>query len=131
MLLVKTYVAPSPIHGLGLFAAESIPKDTRIWEFHPAFDRFIAPEEFESLPPPAQAFLQVYAYPWPKGGDILLFSADNGRFSNHSDDANTVEREPYAYAARDIRAGEEITSDYRRLGIGLAGSPSRPPGGRP
>lgn len=117
MLLVKTYVAPSSIHGLGLFAAEPIRKGTRIWAFDPVFDRFITREEFEKLPPAAQQFLRIYAYPWPKDGDTLLFSADNGHFSNHSDDANTYEEEPYAYAARDIAVGEEITSNYRRLGI--------------
>src|SRR3546814_18826761 len=86
MLLVKTYVAPSRIHGLGLFAAERIPRGARIWEFNPVMDRFVSREEFESLPPAAREFLRVYAYPWPKGGDTLLFSADNGHFSNRSEE---------------------------------------------
>jgi hypothetical protein len=33
MLLVKTTIAPSPIHGIGLFADQFIPQGTRIWEF--------------------------------------------------------------------------------------------------
>lgn len=121
MLLVKTYVAPSRIHGLGLFAAERIPKGTRIWEFNPVFDRFITKAEFDALPQAARDFLRIYAYAWPKDGDTLLFSADNGHFSNHSDDANTIEEEPYAIAARDILPGEEITSNYGRLGIKMEG----------
>ena len=33
MLLVKTYLDRSPIHGLGVYAAERIRKGTKIWRF--------------------------------------------------------------------------------------------------
>ena len=39
MLLVKTYLDRSPIHGLGVFAAEFIRKGTRVWRFVESFDR--------------------------------------------------------------------------------------------
>src|SRR3546814_8649881 len=64
----------------------ALPIWARIWEFNPVMDRFVSREEFESLPPAAREFLRVYAYPWPKGGDTLLFSADNGHFSNRSEE---------------------------------------------
>ncbi len=32
MLRVRTYLAPSPIEGIGLFAAEPIPRGTLIWK---------------------------------------------------------------------------------------------------
>jgi len=38
MILVRTYLAPSSIDGLGLFAAEDIPKGTITWEFYSEID---------------------------------------------------------------------------------------------
>ena len=38
MLLVKTKLNISPIHGIGLFAVEFIPAKTIVWKFHPAID---------------------------------------------------------------------------------------------
>lgn len=34
MLLVETYIGPSDIHGIGLFAAKKIKKGTSIWEYN-------------------------------------------------------------------------------------------------
>ena len=33
MLTVKTYLAPSALHGIGLFTAESIPANTTVWQY--------------------------------------------------------------------------------------------------
>jgi uncharacterized protein len=33
MMLVETRLAPSAIHGIGLFAVRSIPQGTAVWEF--------------------------------------------------------------------------------------------------
>ena len=40
MLLVKTYLDKSRIHGLGVFAAQPICKGAKIWRFVYGFDRF-------------------------------------------------------------------------------------------
>lgn len=34
MILVPTRIAPSPIHGLGLFATQVIWEGTVVWEYH-------------------------------------------------------------------------------------------------
>ena len=39
MLVVKTYINKSKIHGFGLFAGENIKKGTVIWKFNPVIDR--------------------------------------------------------------------------------------------
>ena len=39
MLHVMTYVAPSSIHGLGVFATIPIAKGTLLWTFEEYFDR--------------------------------------------------------------------------------------------
>ena len=38
MLLVKTYLDKSLIHGVGVFADEFIKKGTLMWEFNPLID---------------------------------------------------------------------------------------------
>ena len=116
-MLVKTKIAQSPIDGLGLFAAEFIPKGTRTWEFTPGFDHEFTPAQMKALPQSAQDFLHTYSYISPKTGNYIL-PADDERFTNHSDNPSTgvVENpdgEDFDIAARDIHPGEEITADYR------------------
>ena len=40
MLLVKTYLDKSSIHGVGVFAGETIRKDQKIWRLVYGLDRF-------------------------------------------------------------------------------------------
>jgi SET domain-containing protein len=49
MILVPTYVGPSEIEGVGVFAAAPIPKGTQIWLLDEAFDRVLTEEEIEAL----------------------------------------------------------------------------------
>ncbi len=41
MLLIKTKLDLSKIHGIGLFAGEDIPKGTIIWRFNSLIDIYI------------------------------------------------------------------------------------------
>ncbi len=114
MLLVKTHIASSPLHGIGLFADERIAKGTKIWRFEPGFDVQISKEEYESLPEVSQKFLLHYAH---LDENVFVLGSDNGRFMNHSDNPNTVGVESAdgygeTLAARNILPGEEITGDY-------------------
>jgi len=45
MLLIKTYLDKSPIHGIGVFAGEFIKKGTQVWEFNPLIDIILTPEQ--------------------------------------------------------------------------------------
>lgn len=112
MLLVKTYLDKSKIHGLGVFAGEFIRKGARVWCFAEGFDRIYTPVEFAGLPKPAKDFIRHHGY--KVDGEILL-TADHDHHINHSEDANTVWRAGFIIARRDIRKGEEITNDYRML----------------
>jgi hypothetical protein len=112
MLLVKTYLDKSPIHGLGVFAGQFIRKGTKIWRFVEGFDRFYSPKQFAKLPKPARDFIKQHGY--RVDGEILL-TADNDHHMNHSDAPNTYLRNGYAIARRTIRKGEEITNDYREF----------------
>jgi SET domain-containing protein len=112
MLLVKTYLAKSRIHGLGVFAAEFISKDTKIWRFVEGFDRCYSLKQFAKLPKEAKEFIHHHGY---RVDGEILFTVDNDRHMNHSDQPNTYLRNGYAIARRDIRKGVEITNDYREF----------------
>lgn len=112
MLLVKTYLDKSPIHGLGVFAGEFIPKGTKIWRYVEGFDHAYSPKQFARLPKPAREFLKLYGY--RVDGEILL-TGDYDRHMNHSDDPNTLMHNGYVIARCDIAEGTEITNDYREF----------------
>jgi SET domain-containing protein len=112
MLLIKTYLDKSPIHGIGVFAAERIPKGTKIWRFVEGYDRWYTPQEFAKLPKPARDFLSYYGY---RVDGEVLFTVDNDRHTNHSDTPNTYLKAGYVITRRNIRKNEEITVDYREF----------------
>lgn len=116
MLLVKTYLDNSPIHGIGVFAGEPIPKGTKVWTFADGFDRCFTERQFRKLPKPAREFIGYYGY--RVDGEIIL-TCDNDRYTNHSDNANTHWHRGFMRARRAIAKGEEITNDYREFDPGL------------
>lgn len=130
MLLVGTFIGPSPIHGIGLFAAEPIARGTRVWQFTPGFDLEMDPGALEALPGVARAALLHYGYLDPRLGRYIL-ACDDARFMNHSDRPNTAsdysfDRYGVDLAVRDIDAGEELTIDYREV-EGMRPSTREPP----
>jgi uncharacterized protein len=110
MLLVKTYLDKSPIHGIGVFAAESIRKDQKIWRFVYGFDRFYTRKRLAKLPKPARDFIKLHGYQWK---NEILLSMDYDTFMNHSENPNTYYKNGYVLARRAIQKGGEITNDYR------------------
>lgn len=111
MLLVKTHIKNSPIHGIGLFAAEFIPKGDLIWKYEEGFDLCISDEKKLSLPKLAQDFIEFFYYYKEGFGWTIL--ADNSRFINHSEVPNTDSQEFFTTIAnKDIQIGEEIFENY-------------------
>lgn len=116
MLLVKTCVAPSRIHGMGLFAAEPIARGTPFWRFEPGFDQAISPERLAALPPLTQQHIRWFAY-MSQTDEHYILSGDFCCFMNHAAQPNTGAvsdgRQPVTTVAlRDIPQGEELTCDY-------------------
>jgi SET domain-containing protein len=111
MLLVKTYLATSAVHGIGLFAAEPIASGTVIWQFDERIDRRFTREEREALAEPARTFVAKYSYPESVGSDVHFLDGDHARFMNHSANPNT-DCEIDTIAIRDIAVGEELLCDY-------------------
>jgi SET domain-containing protein len=115
MLIVRTYVAPSPIHGMGCFAAEPIKGGQLVWQFDPRLDLRIPLAEFSNFPTAAQEFLKRLTYTETLAGvDYLVLCADQAKFVNHSDTPNLVDSQDglQEWAAYDIAAGQELTCNY-------------------
>jgi len=116
MLLIPVLVKPSPVHGLGAFAAAAIRKCAPVWRFTPGFDLDVGPQEVAKQPDHFRKVLLHYGYLDPRLNRYILCS-DDARFINHSDAANLevdFSADPHGvdFAARDISAGEELTIDY-------------------
>ncbi len=116
MMLVKTQVRPSAIHGLGLFAVEFIPRGSAVWRFQPGFDQDFLPAQLAELPALARQHLRWFGFVDRSNGHTIL-SGDHACFMNHSASPNTGAQlggaQPVTTVAlRDIAAGEEITCDY-------------------
>lgn len=113
MLTVSTYVAPSAIDGLGVFAAEFIQRGHLLWSLNPKFDIFIYEGELDGLPPHVKGFIARYSYPHLEMPGVVVVDSDNGRFMNHTLTPNTDFRIfDKGYALVDIAEGDEITCNY-------------------
>lgn len=126
MLLFETYVAPSEIEGVGVFAAKTIPAGAAIWRLDDSIDRLIPKSEVPGLPEVTQAFIERYAYPLPTDPSILVLEVDNGRFMNHAAKPNTNFKDPaIGIAIVEIPADTEITADYSEFDPGFEMLPGR------
>jgi SET domain-containing protein len=113
MLLIPNYVGPSAIEGIGIFAAEPIPKGTIIWTLNERFDHVLSAQDIAELGPEQRSFVERYGYPHTLKPELTILELDNGRFMNHSDQPNTEFTDPaIGWAIRDIAQGEEITCNY-------------------
>ena len=116
MLLVKTTVKEStvPNIGWGLFADQDISKGDVIWEFNHLVDKVVPVQKLEYLSEIENEYLKKYAY---RVGDDLILCSDDGKYINHSDTPNVDDfidgdNRSLTVANRDIKAGEELFSNY-------------------
>lgn len=117
MLLVKTKLGVSSVHGFGLIADEFIPKGTVTWEYHPVFDCAFTDEEVMAAPEIIRKTLLHFCY-FDKELNKHVLCGDGQRFINHSQDVSKINIESITrrdVAARDIQPGEEFLCDYRKF----------------
>ncbi len=114
MMLVRNYVATSPIEGLGVFADEFISAGTLLWQLHSKFSVTFSYADIEAMPHHIREYIQRYSFPHLGMGEgFVVLELDNGRYMNHSDMPNTdFTAFDRGFAIRDIHAGEEITCNY-------------------
>ena len=117
MLMVKTELRPSTIHGIGAFLLEDVKAGQLIWRFDSRIDRVFADAELNDMPDELREFLTVYStYHEPTG--LWVLCGDNGRHFNHSDKPNTISMGAAFgddVAACDLPAGAELTTDYNLI----------------
>lgn len=117
MLMIKTKIKQSPIHGMGLFADQFIPKGTVTWRFAPNFDIIVPKDDILRLSQEARALFLNYCYV-DKYTKHFILCFDDERFINHSENPNIgqshveSEIEGVEIALRDIQKGEELLVDY-------------------
>lgn len=122
MLLVKTKISLSEIHGIGLFADEFIPKGFVVWKYTPELDRVFTEDEMQGMTSLNRQFLETYCFKYH--GKYYL-CVDDARFMNHSTKPNCIDIGQdeikdndmgYTVTKADIQAGEELTCDYSFFG---------------
>ena len=117
MLMVRTELRASRIHGIGVFLSEPVRAGQLIWRFDSRIDRVYLDSELADMPGLLQEFLRTYS---TLHADLRLWvlCGDNARHFNHSDTPNTRSL-GIAFgddiAARALPAGTELTSDYRTI----------------
>jgi SET domain-containing protein len=117
MMMVDTELRPSSIHGLGVFLLAPVRKGDLIWRFDARIDRVYSEDEIASLPRHVQHYLRTYST-WHEPTGLYVLCGDNGRFFNHSETPTTVSNAisfGEDHAARDLAAGDELTSDYATI----------------
>lgn len=110
MLIVRTYIWKSEIHGLGVFAAEPVKAGSRVWVLDPTIDVEITADQIAALPEAAREVALAHSFVNDDGRMIL--SRDNAVFFNHSEEPNTLATPDGNVALRDIAACEELTENY-------------------
>ena len=101
--------------GRGLVATRPLPRGTIIWT-RDHLDRVFQASDLEEYAPHYREILLKYTFRNNLGE--YIFCWDNGRYINHSFNANCC-MTPYNFelAIRDIEEGEELTDDYGYLNI--------------
>lgn len=114
MLIVETYLSPSKIHGIGLFANQFIPQGTIVYKYEEAFTKSYSQQELLRMRDDKFAKRILMKHAW-KRGDMYIISLDDDRFTNHSDEPNTHTIGDDTFASIDIHKGEEITGNYNHF----------------
>ena len=116
-MMVETDLRESSIEGIGVFVTQDVPRGTLLWKFDSRIDRVFSQEEIDSLPLATASFVRRFST-WHAASGLWIFCGDNGRHFNHSDAPNTFSAGigfGDDYAAIDLKAGDELTSDYRTI----------------
>lgn len=110
---VKCTLAPSKIHGIGVFALRDIKKDEKLYCAPLEYKVYEIPyKELDNLRPEIR---KIIIERWPAVVSDVMFESPNNvglmSFMNHSDTPNSDKD----IATRDIKRGEEVTEDYRLI----------------
>lgn len=115
MIHIKYKLDRSDKHGIGLFAEQEVKKGEVIYTASPLLDLDITPEQFDSLDESEKQEIQWWGF-FDDSSQKWHVDFDVSKFINHSYEATVTQdgghEEAYLVAARDIKAGEELTQNY-------------------
>lgn len=115
MLMIKTYLAPSEIHGIGLFAGEDVAKEHVIWKFNPLLDHILTKRKLLNFCKdiPKIGLDHIFCSTYKRNGKYFYIT-DNARFINHSEENyNVIMIDDYTEIARtEIAKDEELLENY-------------------
>jgi len=122
MIHIKYKLAPSSIHGIGVFAEQMISKGFCIVEASPSLDINLSIADFESLSLSEQKEIKHHGH-FDKITEKWHVDFDMTRFASHSKHPNLKqlynEKGYYIVALVDIPSGEELTINYFDFETGL------------
>jgi SET domain-containing protein len=110
---VTTRIAPSPIHGVGVFALHAVQKGQQLFTDMAPILFTLPHDQFCKLRPEVSSLVLER---WPNivtGSHFLYPETRIQAFMNHSDNPNYDAVNDISL--REISAGEEITEDYRKI----------------
>jgi len=113
---VYARIGRSRIHGVGVIAVRDIPAGTRLFAGESERVVWVSREAVRRLPPALRALYEDFGMVWGSriGVPPTLNTLSVGWYLNHSDRPNVVaDDDARFFARRRIRAGEELTADYR------------------
>ena len=115
MLTINTYLAPSPVHGIGLFAAEYIQAGSPVWKFNRYIDKIFKREVFLDICNRLDScsLHHLLNSSYARGGRYFYLT-DNARFINHSEKSDNIcfADDYMEIALRDIQPHEELLENY-------------------
>src|SRR5208283_1505093 len=131
MLTVETFIGPSKLHRLGLFAGQDIAQCTMVCHRHNLYDVKFSSVAYRDATIITRNVIDHYAFMFESvfdehfaAEDYYTLFHDNGRFINHSSKPNLAYTNPLRLpgtldvyydvliALRDIPSGDELTLDY-------------------
>jgi SET domain-containing protein len=109
----KLRLAPSPIHGIGVFAIRDIARGERLYADNMPVIYRLAYSQFGKLFPEVREIL-LERNPLITQGTLFFYpDARMVAYMNHSDTPNASTQMDTALT--DIKKGEELTEDYRKI----------------
>ena len=117
MLLIKTFLDCSNLHGIGLFAKQDLKAGTLVWEFNHLVDLKFTLKEWDSFKKriSLRSYENLLKLSYKEDGFIYL-CIDNAQFLNHSLTCYNIGQhgalKSRMYAIKDILKGEELLCNY-------------------
>lgn len=108
-------LAPSPIHGIGVFAIRDIPKGQELTDCYGSLRHYIlTKKEFDKIVPEVKKLI-LERTKFIKGKPYGFFSPNSNQMFQHFMNNSHFPNSDGKYALRKIKKGEEVTENYANL----------------